>query len=374
MPEVMPDAMTDTLPPVDARRYRPDALVLFAIALLEAAGLPADRARAVAEILVEGDLLGHTTHGLDMLALYLNELEQGAMAKTGEPEVVNDMGAALTWDGNRLPGPWLVRKAIAETRSRILAHPVVTVVMRRSHHIGCLQAYLKSITDAGLIGLLLTSDPAGAGVAPHGGVASRITPNPLAMGFPTGPDPSAVGPGHLDPVLIDVSMSTSTNAMVKRIKAEGGRLPGPWLVDRDGHATDDPSAIGGDAGGALLPLGGLDLGHKGFGLGLMVEALTSGLAGYGRSQHPKGWQASVFLQVLDPDAFGGRDSFVRETAYLAELCRTTPVAPGRPPVRLPGEGALSRRRHHLRAGVTLPPTAMPALEPYAAKYGVPLPG
>ena len=67
--------------------------------------------------------------------------------------------------------------------------------MRRSHHIGCLQAYLKSITDAGLVGLLLTSDPAGAGVAPHGGIASRITPNPLAMGFPTGPDPLATGPG-----------------------------------------------------------------------------------------------------------------------------------------------------------------------------------
>src|SRR5215210_614965 len=218
--------MPDTLPPVDAPRYRPDALVLFAIALLEAGGLPAERARAVAEILVEGDLLGHTTHGLDMLALYLKEIEQGTMAKAGEPEVINDVGAALTWDGHKLPGPWLVRRAIAETRSRILAHPVVTVVIRRSHHIGCLQAYLKSITDAGLVGLLLTSDPAGAGVAPHGGIASRITPNPLAMGFPAG----------ADPVLIDVSMSTSTNAMVKRVKAEGGRLPGPWLVDRDGHA------------------------------------------------------------------------------------------------------------------------------------------
>jgi L-lactate dehydrogenase len=366
--------MPETLPPVDARRYRPDALVLFAIALLEAAGLATERARAVAEILVEGDLLGHTTHGLDMLAAYLQEIEHGSMAKAGEPEVVTDVGAALTWDGHKLPGPWLVRRAIGEARSRILAaHPVVTVVIRRSHHIGCLQAYLKSITDAGLIGLLLTSDPAGAGVAPHGGIAPRITPNPLAMGFPTGPDPASVGPGHPDPVLIDVSMSTSTNAMVKRVRLAGGRLPGAWLVDRDGNATDDPAVAAADPPGALLPLGGLDLGHKGFALALMVEALTSGLSGYGRSLHPTGWQASVFLQVLDPDAFGGRDAFVREAAYLAELCRTTPVAPGRPPVRLPGEGALSRRRHHLRSGVTLPATTMPALAPWAAKYAVPLP-
>ena len=90
----------------------PDALVLFAIALLEAAGLPAERARAVAEILVEGDLLGHTTHGLDMLALYLKEIEQGTMAKTGEPDVVNDMGAALTWTATGCPAPgWCARRS-----------------------------------------------------------------------------------------------------------------------------------------------------------------------------------------------------------------------------------------------------------------------
>ena len=165
-------------------------------------------------------------------------------------------------------------------------------------------------------------------------------------------------------MLIDVSMSTSTNAMVKRVKAEGGRaLPGPWLVDR--RRQRPPTirrAFGERAGRRVLPLGGLDLGHKGFALALIVEALTSGLAGYGRADEPKRWRRSVFLQVIDPDAFGGRDGFVREAACLAELCRTTPVAPGGPPVRLPGEGALSRRRHHLRAGVTLPPTAMPALE------------
>ena len=60
-----------------------------------------------------------------------------------------------------------------------------TVVIRRSHHIGCLQAYLKPVTDDGLVILLTCSDPSGAGVTPHGGVASRITPNPIAAGFPT---------------------------------------------------------------------------------------------------------------------------------------------------------------------------------------------
>ena len=87
-------------------------------------------------------------------------------------------------------------------------------------------------------------------------------------------------------------------------------MPGKWLVDNRGEATDDPAALKASPPGAILPLGGLDRGHKGFGLGLMVEALTAGLGGYGRADKPTSWGASVFLQMIDPEAFGanrGRD-------------------------------------------------------------------
>jgi LDH2 family malate/lactate/ureidoglycolate dehydrogenase len=124
-------------------RYRADDLVVFASTLLEKAGMPRDRARTVADVVVEGDLLGHDTHGLDQLAGYLVQIEEGLLATSGDPEVVSDLGASLTWDGHRLPGHWLVKQAIAEARTRILAYPAVTVVVGRGHHIGCLQAYLK---------------------------------------------------------------------------------------------------------------------------------------------------------------------------------------------------------------------------------------
>ena len=64
---------------------------------------------------------------------------------------------------------------------------------------------------------------------------------------------------------------------------------------------------------------------------------ATGLAGHGRSERPAPWMSSVFLQLIDPDAFGGRDAFTREMQYLVELCHETPVAPGNPRVRLPGE-------------------------------------
>jgi LDH2 family malate/lactate/ureidoglycolate dehydrogenase len=365
--------------------YRPADLLELATTLLTRAGLADDRARDVAEVLLEGDLLGHTTHGLDLLAAYLRELDSGRMTKDGEPVVVSDRGGAITWDGDYLPGPWLIRRAIDTAQQRIANHGVVSLVIRRSHHIGCLQAYLKPVTDAGLIIILTCSDPANTGVTPFGGTAPRITPNPIAAGFPTGiniggsdggGDGDGVGSGSDDagePVLMDISMSTTTNAMSKRLFASGERMPGPWLVDADGKATDDPAVLFGERPGAILPLGGADLGHKGYALALLVEALTSGLAGFGRVDEPTRWGASVFLQLIDPGAFAGRDAFVRQTSGLADIVHATPVASGAPAVRLPGEGALSRRARQLRDGVTIFPTVLPALEPWAVRYGVAMP-
>jgi LDH2 family malate/lactate/ureidoglycolate dehydrogenase len=344
-------------------RYRASDLRAFAQALLEKAGLSGDRAQAVADVLVEADLLGHTTHGLDMLARYLRSLEDGVMAREGEPETVADHGAAVTWDGRRLPGPWLVRRGLALARERLAAHPVVTVVIRRSHHIGCLQVYLRPVVEDGLVLLLTCSDPSGGGVAPHGGVAPLLTPNPVAAGFPT-PE---------GPVLIDVSMSTTTNAMSRRLADEGGRLPGRWMVDAEGRASDDPAVLFGEPRGAILPLGGQDLGHKGYALALLVEALTSALAGHGRADQPREWGASVFLQLIDPGRFAGRAAFERETGWLARACRSSPVAAGRPPVRLPGDAALARRERQLAAGIDLYPSALEALRPWAERLGVPLP-
>jgi L-lactate dehydrogenase len=344
------------------KKFDAAALLNFGKSLLVAAGLPEDRARDVAEVLLEGDLLGHTTHGFQLLPLYLKSLAEGKMEKQGEPAIISDHGSAFTWDGCYLPGSWLVRRAIALARERAKTHPVVTVAIRQSHHIGCLQAYLKPVTDAGFLILLSCSDPANRAVAPHGGVAPRFSPDPIAIGIPT----------NAEPVLIDISTSTTANGVCNRLAAVGEKLPGPWLVDRDGHASDDPRILR-EGGGSLLPLGGLELGYKGFALALFVEAITSGLAGHGRADETKRWGASVFLQLINPDMFGGREAFLRETTFLADSCRDTPVPPGKPPVRLPGQGALARRTAQLANGVELYPTIMPALVPFAEQFRVPLP-
>ena len=120
--------------------YDFEALSNFATALGERAGLPGERARVQAEVLLEADLTGHTTHGLALLSGLLKGVETGAILAAAEPEVLSDHGSTLFWDANCLPGTWVLTQAIAEARRRIPQHPVVTFVLRRVTHIAALGA------------------------------------------------------------------------------------------------------------------------------------------------------------------------------------------------------------------------------------------
>ncbi len=66
--------------------YRADDLIAFAAALFRSAGLEDEKARTVAEVLVEGDLLGHTTHGLALAAPYLTRGPGGQHDRRGRAE------------------------------------------------------------------------------------------------------------------------------------------------------------------------------------------------------------------------------------------------------------------------------------------------
>ena len=337
--------------------YDKTALTEMASAILVKAGLASDMAQVVADRLIEADLYGHDTHGLALLAPYANEIAAGRMATSGAPETISDKGAVTLWDGRRLPGVWTTHLAVEEACRRARDFGCGVVVVRNGHHIACLAAYLEAPARAGMVVQILSSDPSVRAVAPHGGTSQIMTPNPIAIGFPT------TG----EPVLIDVSTSITTMGQCARAGERDGHLPGKWLVGADGKATSDVAAL--KEGGALLAMGGTDHGHKGYGLGLMIEAMTQGLGGFGRAEQPNAWGASVTVMAFDPAAFGGAAAFARETGWLAEACRASAVPPGAAPVRLPGEAALARKR---AAGdvVKLTPGIVPALEGLAEKYGV----
>ena len=344
-------------------RYPSESLRQFARDLLSAAQLEQHMATAVADVLLEGDLLGHDTHGLALLAPYLRELEAGTMTRAGRHQVVEERAASALWDGRRLPGPWLTQLAIDDAIERAQRCGTGTVVIRRSHHIACLAAYLSRATDRGFVLMLSCSDPNAASVAPYGGTQAVFTPDPIAFGFPTAGDP----------VLIDLSASLTTNGMTARLHKSGQRLAHPWLLTADGEATDDPTVLFSEPRGTILPAGGLDAGHKGYALALIVEILTGGLAGHGRADAKEGWGATVFVQAIDPAAFGGLNAFVRQAEWIAQACRNNPPRAGVDAVRMPGERGLARRGDQLANGVALHADILPSLQEWSTRFAVPIP-
>lgn len=330
-------------------RYTAEGLRELARSLLLDAGLEPDKARATATYLVLADMMGHTTHGLGLLPWYLGNIRDGIVARSGAPEVISDKGAAIAWNGRRLPGAWLTEQAILTAVERAGTTGTATVAIADSHHIGALAAYLHLATDRGMLVSVASSSPSGRQVAPFGGLGGVFTPDPVAWGIPT--------PG--DPILIDISASITTANMCARMVKERRRYPHDWLMDAEGTPTNDPDVIG--KGGTLLPTGGLDHGQKGFGMALSVEALTQGLAGYGRADAPEGTSSAVTVTVYDPAAFGGSEAFLRQTGWLADACRASPPRNPAEPVRLPGQAALARMRAAEREGVALYPGIMEAL-------------
>lgn len=326
--------------------------------LLSAAGMDADKAAIVAETLVEADLIGHVTHGSALVEGYLDALASGELNGRGSYDVLADRGACVTWRGNRLPGAWLLRQAMDLACERAPQFGVVTVAIGGSHHTGALAAYLPRATERGFVAEICCSTTSAARMAPFGGTEPVLTPNPLAVGLPT----------EGDPILIDVSSSITTTSLTRTLAAKGERYPEKWALTAAGEPTDDPREVT-ERGGTLLPLGGTHKGYKGFGLALMVDVLSQGLSDFGRADPPSPMSLAVFLQVIDPDAFGGRAAFARRAGFVADACRAVKPAPGVLGVRVPGDGAARARRAALADGVPVDESVLAGLARRAGQLG-----
>ncbi len=342
-------------------RFAAPALVEYGQALLRAAGMQADKARTVAELLVLTDMMGRRTHGLAMVSNYLADIAKGGMRLSGEPTVVKDRGATLVWDADYLPGLWVVKSAIELAIERIAQHGVVSVAIRKTHHIGCLAALSKQAADKGFIAIIANSDPAGKRVAPFGGTEALFTPNPLAIAYP----------GKQNPVLVDMCASITTTSMTREKHARGELFEHPWLLDAHGKPTCDPAVLEhSEPRGSLQLLGGQEYGHKGFGLALGIEALSQGLSGHGRLEAPKRWGGNVFLQLLDPEFFAGAQAFEDQTDYLAQQCRANKPIHHDQAVRLPGDQAARSIAHAKENGISFDDRVWQDLQTWAAKLGV----
>ena len=270
---------------------------------------PADAQRA-AELLVRAEVGGHPSHGLRRLAQYAAGWRDGTIVPSARAEIVRDEGSTATVDGRHALGQAVCTFATDLAAARALEHGVAAVAVRHSGHCGRLADYADRACDHGVILLAFANDSgAEQTVAPPGGLAARLSTNPLAAGVPRARRP------HL---VVDLATSVAAFGKVRVLQDAGRPVPEGWM-----------------RGGLLQPLGGA----KGFALALLVEALAGVVSGAGAvSADPGPDDQGIFLLAFDPARFGDPAQLAERLEAMLEYVTDVPHESGAEPLRVPGSG------------------------------------
>jgi LDH2 family malate/lactate/ureidoglycolate dehydrogenase len=348
--------VTGTDAPAGAVRIGRSSAREFAAALLVAEGASEASAAIVATHLVESDLCGVHSHGLLRVPQYLEELANGEIDGCAEPSVSRRGDAFCVVDGNRAFGQVAALEAVEHATADASAHGLGLATVVRAGHAGRIGSYVEQVAAAGTIGLAFCSGPrSGHRVAPFGGIDGRLATNPIAFALP----------GDGSPVVGDFSTSSVPEGVVRRLRELGQDAPEGSLQDADGSATKDPGSLYAEPRGTIRPLGGDRFGHKGYALGLMVEAMTTVLAGEDASD-PERFGNNLTLLVV-----AGDDRVATAGARLAGYVRSARAADPARPVLLPGD--LEHRARERGDDVELDPPVWRALAAAAERLSVPIP-
>lgn len=331
---------------------------------LEQAGADTDVATAMATNLIAADLMGFRTHGLMRLRYNLACLADGSSRRSGAAKIITKRAAVQLWDAELLSGLYVLPQAIEAAIAMARACGTGTIVVKRAQHVAALAVYLEQATSQGMLIQLMCATPGQQIVAPHGAKSPWFSPNPFAIGAPT----------KTQPILFDISLSMTAAGKVRKAIAEKQPLPYPALITASGNYTTDAESFIADPASVLAPLGGEQLGYKGSGLCLYSELWTMALSQLGRHQEQPGLDANtVWIQVIDPSAFGDAEVFKAQAQAMVDgIKNTTPINPQQP-IRVPGEGAFKVREDQLRQGIEYSAALWRQLQKVASHAGVELP-
>ncbi|MDE0228772.1 MAG: Ldh family oxidoreductase, partial [Spirochaetaceae bacterium] len=274
-------------------RYSYETLHAFSIAVLTAAGAPDGHAGTVADHLVDANLAGHDSHGAHRLMQYTDAIDQGGIDPQASPRTVSEGTTTAVLDATGVFGQVAGLAATELAIAKACEHGTAVVGVRGANHVGRAGVYALKMAEAGLVGQVFCSGRGAGIVAPWGGTTPLLSTNPIAVAVPTAGDP----------ILVDITTSVTAEGKVRVARYAGKELAPGQILDRDGNPSTRPDDL--YNGGSMLPLGGL-MGHKGYGLSVVVDLLgallTGGSAGGKRGG---GFSNNLTLWAADPDALGG---------------------------------------------------------------------
>ncbi|HEX3149931.1 MAG TPA: Ldh family oxidoreductase [Gemmataceae bacterium] len=343
-----------------------DVLIDFARRLFLNASIPDTEATVVARSLVSANLCGHDSHGVIRIPQYVGFVRDGKLKPNVPLTVLRETPAMIAADGEWGLGQVQAHRLLERLLPKAQTLGVASGTLRRCGHIGRLGEYAEWAAEHGLA-LFATVNSHGSGrrVVPPGGTEGRISTNPVCFGAPT--------PG--DPLVLDFSTSAVAEGKVRVAFQKGESVPDGWILNAAGQPTTTPADLYTDPPGSILPFGGPQA-YKGFGLGLMMDALAGGLSG-GECSRPDrpmpGLGNSVVFVLWSINLFGGREHFLNAVGGLSEFVRGAARGPGVAEITLPGDPERRARERHLVDGIAIPDGTWALLSKLAAELDVALP-
>jgi LDH2 family malate/lactate/ureidoglycolate dehydrogenase len=320
--------------------------------LLRSLGYSEAEAAITAKVLVEADARNIPSHGVSRLDFYQKN-KAGGFAKPGsEPEIVWQTPSSLVVDGHDGVGSyiadWSVKKLIALATQTGTAFCAV----RNSNHYGIAGFWAEEIARNDMIGMAFTNTRT-CGI-PTFGRERVLGTNPIAVAIPRSAETI---------FLLDMATTTVAHGKVEVYDRRKKPMPEGWAVDEHGVGTTDASAFEhlfyhNPRYGGHLFLGGEGEesgGHKGFGLGLLVELLCSGLS-LGMSsldtfRPGEGSGITHFFGALRLDLFGDPGALKSHIGDILNTIGRGERAGGHDRIYIHGEKEAEARAKSLQEGI-----------------------
>ena len=344
-----------------------DRLKSIGEAIFVAAGAPPATARIVVSALVNANLVGHDSHGVQHIPEYVRSIKVGEIDPRGEASIHRETPVTATvhgaWNFGQVTAEFAIRLAVAKAKaSGIAAIGVVQV-----NHIGRLGEYAEIAAREGIIAIVAAggfAEGKRGQAVPFGGAQPILGTNPVAVGFPT---------GRHDTMFLDFATTSIAAGKIQVARAKGLQLPPGSIIDRDGRPTTDPNAY--YEGGALLPFGG----HKGYGLAMAMEFLGRVVTGSEQFADQKRGgpffaSSGTMIIGINPAAFGDEDDYRYRADATIDRVKGVPPADGFTEVLVPGEPEHRSRVERMRDGIPVPKQTWDGIRETAIALGLNDPG
>ena len=355
-----------------SRKISYQALTLLTTLILEKYGYSKKEAELTAWVLVEADTRGVPSHGVSRLAFYRMNRDKGFSKPGANPSIIWETPVSLVVDGHDGVGGYVSDFAVEQTIAKAKKMGTAFCAVKNSNHYGMAGLWAEKIGQQDMVGMAFTNTRT-CGI-PTFGRERLLGTNPIAIAIPE-------AEGKM--FLLDMATTTVAHGKIEVYDRRKKPMPLGWAVDENGKGTTDASTfermfLSTDQYGGHLFLGGEgeeNGGHKGYGLGLLVDLLCAGLSmgAFSLNTFKPGQGSGIahFFGAFRLDLFGKTEDIRAHIAEILRTVRESEVAEGNKRIYIHGEKEMEARALALERGIDVDDATCGLLQKLVDEFSLP---